>query len=71
MANQTFSGQAQTFPYRPARLATMVANSPGSTGLGTCAWNPALSASRASSARANAVSASAEWNDKIYAGGYG
>jgi hypothetical protein len=28
----------QSSPRRPARFATAFANSPGSTGFGTCAW---------------------------------
>lgn len=42
----------QTPPVRPARLATIVSSSAGSTGLDTCIWKPARIAFMRSSARA-------------------
>ena len=44
---------------RLARLATIVINSAGSTGLGTCIWKPARIACIRSSERAYAVNANA------------
>src|SRR6185436_4926311 len=53
-------GRGALAPSAPrARVATTVASSLISTGLATCIWNPARSARRRSSLRANAVSAAA------------